>query len=151
MTPRTITALMAGFITVASTAPLLAQDPALSGTDAIARRQELMKSNGQTLRGAGGLSGDAAMAAAQTFQQNFMELHELFPEDSQSGHDTEALPAIWENKDAFTAKLDEALAAAKDVETAAKSGDATQYKAALKQLGDVCFSCHQTYRVQKQN
>lgn len=150
MTPKTITALVtAGFMSIALTAPLLAQDAAMSGADAIAKRQELMKSNGQTAKALSSITAMEAEGHAQTLVDNFTALMDLFPEDSQSG-DTKALPAIWENKADFDAKMKNALEASKVVLAAAQSGDDAAFEEARKALGDACFACHQTYREKQQ-
>jgi hypothetical protein len=60
-------------------------DPALSALsveEMVAKRQDIMKSNGGTLKAAGSLSGAEAVAAADTLIANFSNLTVLFPEGS---------------------------------------------------------------------
>tara|TARA_R110002020_G_scaffold41276_13_gene121695 strand:+ start:2070 stop:2522 length:453 start_codon:yes stop_codon:yes gene_type:complete len=112
---------------------------------AMAAREQLMKSNGQTLRGAGALTGAEAQAAMQTLVANFTNMPAVFPEGSNTGG-SEALPAIWENWAAFTAIIDTGRTAAEQGLAAAETGDATAYGAALKAIGDTCSTCHQQFR-----
>ncbi len=137
-------AVLAGLMTASFAAPVMA-DTALTGADAIAKRQELMKLNGMTLRAAGSATGDDAVAAAQTFVDNFTMLETLWPEDSQGG-ESDALPAVWEDHDAFMMAMSNASAAAGTVLSAAQSGDMAAYGAALKGLGATCGGCHKTFK-----
>jgi len=141
------TALLAGFLTLSFAAPVWA-DTALSNDEAIAKRQELMKSNGQTLRAAGSATGDAAVAGAQTLVDNFTALDDdtLWPEGSVGG-ESEALLTVWTDNAGFKASMSEALDTASAFLVAAQSGDAAAYGAAAKAMGASCGSCHDTYKM----
>lgn len=141
---KTTAVALAGIMTITLAAPIVAEEM-LMGADAVQKRQELMKSNGQTLRGAGAATGDDAIAAGQTLVDNFTMLKDLWPEDSQAN--TKALPAVWENMDDFMAKMESANMAAATVLLAAQSGDADAYGASLKAMGATCGTCHQTYQM----
>lgn len=146
MSFKKLTALtVAGLVAVALAAPVFAEGEAPTGADAIARRQELMKTNGGILRSAGGLAGDARTAAAQQLVDDFAELGELFPEDSQTG-DTRALPAIWTDQAGFMAAYTTATAAAAAMLAAAQAGDDAAWGVALKDMGGACGNCHTKYR-----
>ena len=128
--------------------PPLAQDaftPPSSPEEAVEMRQALMREDGGIMRSAGGLSGAEAVAAATTLRTNYGHIAELFPEGSIVG-DSEALPAIWENWEEFTAIIDTGIAAADDALAAAEAGDAAGYAAALETLGGTCGQCHQQFR-----
>lgn len=147
MSLKQLTALStAGLLAVALAAPVYAEGDMLSGTDAIAKRQELMKSNGATLKSAGGLAGDARVGAAQTVVDNFAALGELFPEDSMEGGDTKALPAIWSDQAGFMVAYTAAVTASANLLAAAQSGDDAAWGGALTELGATCGGCHTTYR-----
>jgi cytochrome c556 len=118
---------------------------ALSPEEMVAKRQAIMKEDGGILKGAGGLSGADAVAAADHLITNFSNLTVLFPEGSAVG-DSEALPAIWENNAEFQAILVSAVTAATAMKAAAEAGDATAYMAAIKGVGGTCGQCHQTFR-----
>jgi cytochrome c556 len=78
-------------------------------------------------------------------RDNYKHIPDLFPEGSIVG-DSEALPAIWENWDAFIAIADAGVAAAESGITAAQAGDAAAYAAALQTIGGTCGQCHQQFR-----
>lgn len=139
--------MIAGLLTIGA-ATAIAQEAFVAPTtaeEAIAAREMLMKSNGGTLRSAGALTGAEATAAMQVLLANYTNMPAVFPEGSNIGG-SEALPAIWENWDAFTAIIDTGRTAAEQGLAAAEAGDATAYGAALKAIGATCGTCHQQYR-----
>ena len=147
MSLKKLTALsIAGLVTLTLAAPVFAEGEKLTSLDAIVKRQELMKEIGGTLRSAGGLSGDARVAAAQKLVDDFAMVGELFPEDSQTGANTEALPAIWTDQDGFMAAYAAAVTASANVLAAAQGSDDAAWGAALKQMGGTCGGCHTKYR-----
>jgi len=119
----------------------------LSPEEMVAKRQAIMKEDGGILKGAGGLSGADAVAAAGHLITNLSNLTVLFPEGSMVG-DTAALPVIWEKNDEFLAILKGAVANATAMKTAAEAGDAAAYTTAIKAIGGACGQCHQTFRKQ---
>ena len=64
-------------------------------------RQNAMREDGKLLRGAGRLTGDDAVKAAETLVTNFTNFPALFPQGSIVS-DSKALPSIWEHWDTFT-------------------------------------------------
>ena len=130
------------------TVAALAQDafaPPATPEEAVTLRQNLMREDGGILRSAGNLTGADAIAAMTTLRDNYSHIPALFPEGSIVG-DSEALPAIWENFDAFTAIADAGVAAAEGGIAAAEAGDAAGYAAALQAIGGTCGQCHQQFR-----
>lgn len=113
--------------------------------EAVAARKALMREDGGIMRGAAGLTGAEAVAALTTVQANFSHIPALFPEASIVG-DSKALPAIWENWEAFTAIAKTGEDAAAAAVAAAEAGDAAAYAAALQTLGGTCGACHQQFR-----
>lgn len=69
----------------------------------------------------------------------------LFPPGSDGG---DALPAVWEDAADFKAKLDAFKAAADGFKAAAASGDMAATGAALRDLGQSCKGCHDSYRAE---
>lgn len=87
-------------------------------------------------------------AALKTIQENTGKLPALFPDDTKTGGDTEALPKIWENKADFESrfkKLNEAAAAAQTSIT-----DEATFKAQWKDFMGNCSGCHKEYRKPKE-
>lgn len=125
---------------------VIAQDAVpMTAEAAYAARVELMRSNGATMRGAADLTGEPAIAAMTTMVTNFETIPSLFPEGSGGGG-SRALPAIWEDFDAFTAIAETGAAAARTALEAATAGDNAAYLAALEQIGPACGACHQKFR-----
>lgn len=113
--------------------------------EAFSMRKALMREDGGILRSAGELSGPEAVTAMQTILENYTHIPALFPEGSIVG-DSKALPAIWENWDAFTAIVETGKTAAAAGLAAAEAGDAAGYATALQALGATCGQCHQQFR-----
>lgn len=138
---------IAGLMTMGVVATF-AQDafvPPATPEAAVEARIALMKEDGGILRSAGSLTGAEAVAAMQTLLTNYTHIPDLFPEGSIVG-ESEALPAIWENWDAFVAIVETGKTAAGAAITAAEAGDAAAYASALQALGGTCGACHQQFR-----
>jgi cytochrome c556 len=71
-----------------------------------------------------------------------------FPAGSETGMDTAAAPAIWQNMDDFKAK---AMKLSSDADTvlASMPTDQASVGEAMKTLGADCGTCHQTYRLKR--
>lgn len=148
MSIRTISALAVVALMTMGVVATFAQDAFVAPAtpeEAVAMRKALMREDGGLLRSAGGLTGDQAVSTMQTLLTNYTHIPALFPEGSIVG-DSKALPAIWENWDAFTAIVETGKTAATDGLAAAQAGDAAGYAAALQALGATCGACHQQFR-----
>ena len=119
--------------------------------DPIAARKTLMKANGdqnkvatEMLEGKRPFNLDDAKKVLATFAEAGEKAPTLFPDDSKTGGDTGALPAIWENKTDFQARL------AKFAQDSKAAGDATKdldsFKVQITEVRKNCGGCHQTYR-----
>jgi cytochrome c556 len=119
-------------------------------SDPIAARKALMKENGkQSGIARAMIEGKEPfdLAKAKTVLANFAAASEkgknLWPDNSKAG-DTASLPAIWENKADFDAKLAKLSADAKAKDAGVK--DLDSFKAAMGDIGKDCGGCHNTYR-----
>lgn len=120
----------------------------------IKERQKDLKAMGDAAKAPGAMfKGEAdfdlakVQNALKVFQEKAAVLPKLFPDDSKTGGDTEALPVIWENKADFEgryAKLAEAAKAA-----AAKITDEESFPDAWKEVMGNCGGCHKKYRKPK--
>ena len=133
---------------------ILAAGSIFAGSDPILARQQLMEETRDAAKVVGGmLKGEqpfdagAAMQAFETWKNTAAKAGELFPEGSDSGHDTEAKATIWSDRagfegelENFTAKVDAAIAASPDSVEA--------LKAAAGPVFGSCKSCHEGYRVE---
>ena len=148
MSIKKISAMAIAGLLVISAVATVAQDAFVAPAtpeEALTMRKNLMREDGSILRSAGGLTGAEAVAAMQTLQANYSHIPALFPEGSIVG-DSQALPAIWENWDAFVAIAKTGEEAAAAGLAAAEAGDAAGYAAALQALGATCGACHQQFR-----
>jgi len=142
---RTVLAVAA--VALGVTAVIAQQDP-------IAARKALMKANGQEAQLGGKMSkGEEPFDLAKakkifaTFEDASAKAGALFPDNSKTGGDTAALPAIWENKADFEAKLAKLGTDSKKAEGAVK--DLDTFKAQFTEVTKNCGGCHQTYRQKK--
>ena len=141
---RTVLAVAA--VAVGVTAVMAQQDP-------IAARKAIMKANGQQAgigskmaKGEEPFALDKAKKVFATYQ-DVAKAHALFPETSKTGGDTAALPAIWQNKADFEARLTKLANEAKSAEAATK--DLDTFKAQFTEVQKNCGGCHETYRQKK--
>jgi len=134
---------------------LLISGIALAGSDPIKARQALMEDTRDAAKVIGGMlkekqpfDADAAMAALKVWKKTTTEAGELFPEGSETGHDTEAKATIWSDREGFNEKM-AIFSTAVDAAIAANPES-------LEALGEVagpafkgCKGCHEGYRVEK--
>jgi cytochrome c556 len=133
---------------------ILAASPAAAQSNPIAARKALMKANADQAKIGGAIAkGDAPfdLAKVQAIFATFMEAAEkaptLFPDNSKTGGKTEALPAIWNNKPDFEARLAKFGADAKAAQAEVK--DFATFKVRWNALIRTnCTGCHEKY-VQK--
>jgi len=71
--------------------------------------------------------------------------HEAFVEGSDKG-DTDALPAIWQDKADFDKKMNVFTDSTATLAIAAKSNDKNAIKAAFLDTAKSCKACHKVYR-----
>ena len=135
--------LAAAFAALGVTAVVAQSDP-------IAARKALMKENGaqsriarEMIEGKQPFNLAAAKKVLVTFGETHDKAKSLWPDTSKTG-DTASLPAIWENKADFDAKLAKFSADAKAA--SAKVTNLDTFKAQMTDIGKSCGGCHQPYR-----
>src|SRR5262249_27055242 len=123
-------------------------------SDPIAQRKAIMKEVGaQTKTGAGMAKGEVpydqtkAQAIFANYSDAATKMPGLFPENSKTGGDTAALPAIWSNKADFEARFAKFGADAKAAASAVK--DVDSFKTTFSGITKNCGGCHETYRAKK--
>ncbi|MCQ0989769.1 c-type cytochrome [Jiella marina] len=145
-----------GLATLALAGAAILAVPAIAqNMEAIEKRQQLMEDNGDAAKlGGAMLKGEqefTADKAAQVFSQMHdiaMKFGDYFPEDSKTGGDTEAAPAIWEQPEEFQAalvKYQEDTQAAMD----AAPQDIDAFKQAFGMVTQNCKGCHEDFRLDK--
>ena len=103
---------------------------------------------GKMAKGETEYDADSAVTALGVMIDETPQFLTLFPEGSESGHDTRAKPAIWENPDDFEANGEELIAAAEAARGPAGDG-LEALRGAIGPVGQSCRGCHETYRVPK--
>ena len=142
-------------IVLAVAAVALAVTAVAAQSDPIAARKALMKKNGDEAKvGAAMVKGEAPFDATKaqtifaTFANAAAKMPALFPDNSKTGGDTAALPAIWENKADVDARFAKFGADAKAAQSKVK--DLDTLKATWGPLlKDNCGGCHEKYRQKK--
>jgi cytochrome c556 len=126
---------------------------AVLADDVIAQRQALMKANGKAtgpivaIMKGGPFDLAAVQNALKTYSDASKKGAALFPDDSKTGGDTEALPAIWQNKKDFDDRLAKLGADAADALDKIK--DEASFKALMPGVLKNCGGCHELYRAKK--
>ncbi|MCB1513262.1 MAG: cytochrome c [Hyphomicrobiaceae bacterium] len=144
-----LTALFAMGAVVAAIPPASAQN-----LEAIKARKELLKEFGKLTKAPGGMLKQevpfdlaAVKAALAKYQESAPKIAALFPDDSKTGGETEALPAIWENKDDVAKRFEKLAADAKAAE--AKITDEFSFMDEFPKVVGNCGGCHKKYRQDK--
>ena len=103
---------------------------------------------GQMVKGDTPYDTQKAQAALDVLIANGTKFVTLFPEGSETGHDTRALPAIWENWSDFEAKASALVDASEAAKVAADEG-LEPFSVAFREVGGSCRACHNEYRAEK--
>ena len=121
----------------------------LSVEDTIKSRKALLSKNYSTAKRVQAFSSngdfDKAIELMEEMSENYITLLDLFPENSKEGFDTEALPIIWEEKDAFNALMQKS--ADDMIKLTSIIEDADDIRGTLRKLmWSNCKACHNRYR-----
>ena len=122
----------------------------LTVEDIIKGRQALLSKNYSTAKRVQAFSSKGDFEKAKKLiiemSENYKVLLDLFPEDTQDGFDTEALPIIWEEKE----KFDFLMKKASDdmIQLTSLIEETDDIRGTLKQLmWSNCKACHSKYRM----
>ena len=121
----------------------------LSVEDIIKSRKALFSKNYSTAKRVQSFSSngdfDEAIELMREMNENYITLLDLFPENSKEGFKTEALPIIWEEKDAFNALMQKS---AEDmIKLTSIIEDEDDIRGTLgKLMWANCKACHSKYR-----
>jgi cytochrome c556 len=123
---------------------------AWAADDIIKTRQADMKEMGKSLKAIKGIidaGGNAAdvVAPANKIVEVAGLIPSLFPKGSDQGK-TAAMPAIWENWDAFTKHADDLKGEASMLVSAGQSGDLATVRAQFDKTAKMCGACHKDFR-----
>ncbi len=131
---------------IAATTVVVAQ------SNPIETRRNLMKNVGAAAKLGGQMAKAEVpfeLAKAQevlsTFGSAAETAHTHFPEDSKTGGETTAAPAIWESQAEFRSRFENW---SKDIkQAAAETKDLPTFRTAFGNVTKACGSCHNTYRI----
>ncbi len=121
----------------------------LSVEDIIKSRKALFSKNYSTAKRVQSFSSngdfDEAIELMKEMSVNYITLLDLFPENSKEGFKTEALPIIWEEKDAFNLLMQKS--ADDMIKLTSIIEDADDIRGTLgKLMWANCKACHSKYR-----
>ena len=122
----------------------------LNVEDIIKSRQALLSKNYSTAKRVQSFSAKGDFEKAKKLMiemsENYKVLLDLFPDNTQEGFNTEALPIIWEEKNAFNALMEKASDDMLKLTSLIEETDDT--RGTIKQLmWSNCKSCHTKYRM----
>ena len=121
----------------------------ISAEDAIKTRKALFSKNYNTAKRVQSLSSNGEFDKAKELMiemsKNYLDLLELFPENSKEGFKTESLPIIWEDKENFNLLMqkssDDMIKLTSVIETT------ENIKGTIgKLMWSNCKACHSKYR-----
>ena len=117
----------------------------------IKERKSIFSKNYKTAKRVQGLASNGDIDEAKKLMiemsDNYKRLLDLFPENSKVGFKTEALPAIWENKDEFNLLMTKA--STNMIELTSVIDGAEDVRATLgKYMWSSCKSCHSKFRAE---
>lgn len=147
---------MLRFVTAAAALAMITLTSASAqNLDAIKARQDTLKGMGKASEAPGAMmKGEAPFdlakvkAALTVFQEGAAKLPELFPDNSKTGGETEALPVIWDKKQDFTDRYKKLAADAAAAST--KITDEFSFQDEFPKVVGNCSACHKVYRKPKQ-
>ena len=117
----------------------------------IKERQSIFSKNYKTAKRVNSLASNGSLDEAKILMiemsDNYKRLIDLFPENSKTGFETEALPSIWENKDEFNLLMTKA--SSNMIELTSAVDGTEDMKATLgKYMWSSCKSCHSKFRAE---
>ena len=121
----------------------------LTVEEIVKSRQALFSKNYSTAKRVQAFSSKGDFEKAKKLMiemsENYKVLLDLFPENTEDEFDTEALPTVWEEKDAFNALMTKA---SEDmIKLTSVIEDADDIRGTLKQfMWSNCKACHSRYR-----
>ena len=121
----------------------------ISAEEAIKTRKALFSKNYNTAKRVQSLSSNGEFDKAKELMiemsKNYLDLLELFPENSKEGFKTESLPIIWEDKENFNLLMQKS---SDDMIKLTSAIDTTEnIKGTIgKLMWSNCKACHSKYR-----
>jgi cytochrome c556 len=123
----------------------------MSSDEAIAARQQLMKSQGAAMKSIQGKLKAGQIQAIVPDVEKLMEtsnkIPSLFPEGSLNPQKSRAKPEIWQKRSEFEGNAKKLNERATNLAATARAGNAQATQAAVADIGkNSCAACHNTFR-----
>ena len=144
--PFVVAGVLAGVVAAtAQTAPPMSADSVIAGRQA---GYELLQAEMQALKVVvdQGLDTKPYVDGIRAIQNWGRTVPVLFPDGTQSGHNTKARPEIWSDRAGFETAATNFTNAADRLAQLASAGDKDGFKAQYQALGGTCGACHRAYR-----
>lgn len=143
--------VMAAVLAISGPSPLLAQSVTMRPDDVIAARQGGMALTGglaETMKAGVQSGADVKQFApgAEAMAKWAAAYEGLFPDGTQTGHETKAKAEIWSDRAGFEKADATFVAAAEKLAEAAKSDDKAAFAAAFTTTTQSCGGCHRSYK-----
>lgn len=128
-----------------------------AGADIIEERQAIMKERGDIMRVLGPIAqgqqpfdADTVLAALERMNENALgdSIMDYFPDGTETGGDTRATPAVWEDSEAFV-EIETTYSANIQAAVDAAPGDLDEFRAAFGPIAAQCGACHERFRTQQ--
>jgi len=138
-------------------ATILALTISGAGADIIDDRQDIMKERGGAMRVLGPIAqgqqpfdAETVLAELEKLNENALgeDIMEYFPEGTETGGDTRAEPAIWEDTEAFV-EIETTYAANLQTAVDAAPQDLDGFRAVFGPVAAQCGSCHERFRTEE--
>jgi len=136
-------------------AGVLGASVAIAADDPIKERRQLMKGNGDAVKGIVAMlkgekpyDGVEVQKSMKDINKSLATFVTLFPKGSETGGETAAKPEIWDSKAEFES-IAKDLEAATAKAAAAAPGGLDAFKVAFGDVGKTCKACHEKFRVEK--
>mgnify|MGYP000539340430 FL=1 len=121
----------------------------ISAEDAIKTRKALFSKNYNTAKRVQSLSAKGEFEKAKELMiemsKNYLDLLELFPDNSKEGHKTESLPIIWEDKENFNLLMQKSSDDMIKLTSVIETTDDVKGTIGKLMWGN-CKACHSKYR-----
>ena len=136
-------------VAVASVAFAEGDDPRHERHELMEDVRDAAKPVGEMFRGELEFDAEVVKTSLATWHSASLAFGDLFPEGTETGMNTEAAPAIWEDRAGFDAALTkwrEAIEAAQ----AAAPMTLEEAKPTVGPVFKTCKGCHDTYRIEEE-
>jgi len=117
--------------------------------DVMSTMGKRMKAVGDMLKGKVPFDPAGAAEAGRFIGEAAPKLSHLFPDGSLE-EPSEALPAVWKERERFEALIEDLAAEAKKLAEVSEGGDRAAILRQFSALGEVCSACHTDFRMKKE-